>query len=81
MENNESTQNKYDAALAKYNTNLNDAEVAAEVAKIIEEKVPANNTPEVKKFLFNCIDLTLPDCFPECPYNVRRTSLRNIPSR
>ena len=28
MENNESTQNKYDAALAKYNTNLNDAEVA-----------------------------------------------------
>ena len=66
MENNESTQNKYDAALAKYNTNLNDAEVAAEVAKIIEEKVPANNTPEVKKFLFNCIDpvsythLTLP---------------------
>ena len=38
MENNESTQNKYDAALAKYNTNLNDAEVAAEVAKIIERK-------------------------------------------
>ena len=58
MENNESTQSKYDAALAKYNTNLNDAEVAAEVAGIIAEKVPANNTPEVKKFLFNCIDLT-----------------------
>ena len=49
MENNESTQSKYDAALAKYNTNLNDAEVAAEVAGIIAEKVPANNTPEVKK--------------------------------
>lgn len=48
MENNESTQSKYDAALAKYNTNLNDAEIAAEVAKIIAEKVPANNTPEVK---------------------------------
>lgn len=58
MENNESTQSKYDAALAKYNTNLNDTEVAAEVARIIAEKVPANNTPEVKKFLFNCIDLT-----------------------
>ena len=58
MENNESTQSKYDAALAKYNTNLNDAEIVAEVAKIIAEKVPANNTPEVKKFLFNCIDLT-----------------------
>ena len=41
MENNESTQSKYDAALAKYNTNLNDAEVAAEVAGIIAEKVPA----------------------------------------
>ena len=39
MENNESTQSKYDAALAKYNTNLNDAEIAAEVAKIIAEKV------------------------------------------
>ena len=37
MENNESTQSKYDAALAKYNTNLNDAEVAAEVAGIIAE--------------------------------------------
>ncbi len=58
MEKNESTQNKYDAALAKYNTNLNDAEIAAQAAKIIAEKVPANNTPEVKKFLFNCIDLT-----------------------
>ena len=58
MEENNSLSNKYDAALAKYNTNLNDAEVAAEVAGIIAEKVPANNTPEVKKFLFNCIDLT-----------------------
>ena len=29
MENNESTQSKYDAALAKYNTNLNDAEVGS----------------------------------------------------
>ena len=40
MENNESTQSKYDAALAKYNTNLNDAEVAAEVAGIIAEESP-----------------------------------------
>lgn len=58
MEKNETTQSKYDAALAKYNTQLDDAEIAAQVAKIIAEKVPANNTPEVKKFLFNCIDLT-----------------------
>lgn len=58
MEKNESTPNKYEAALAKYNTRLNDAEVTAQVAKIVAEKVPANNTPEVKKLLFNCIDLT-----------------------
>lgn len=58
MEKIESTQSKYEAALAKYNTQLDDAEVAAQVAKIIAEKVPENNTPEVKKFLFNCIDLT-----------------------
>ena len=55
MENN---QNKYDAALAKYNTHLDDAEIAAQVAKMVAEKVPANNTEEVKKLLFNCIDLT-----------------------
>lgn len=58
MEKTESTQNKYEATLAKYNTRMNDAEVAAQVAKIVAEKVSANNTPDVKKFLFNCIDLT-----------------------
>lgn len=58
MEKTESTQNKYETTLAKYNTRMNDAEVAAQVAKIVAEKVPANNTPDVKKFLLNCIDLT-----------------------
>lgn len=58
MERNESTQNKYDAALTKYNTQLDDAEIATQVTGIIAEKVPANNTPDVKKFLFSCIDLT-----------------------
>lgn len=58
MEKNESAQSKYNIALAKYNTQLNDAEIAAQVAKIITEKVPANHTLEAKKFLFNCIDLT-----------------------
>lgn len=38
MEKNEPNQNKYDAALAKYNTQLDDTEVAAQVAKIIAEK-------------------------------------------
>ena len=58
MDKNEPNKSKYDAALAKYNTQLDDAEVAAQVAKIITEKVPANDTMDVKKFLFNCIDLT-----------------------
>ncbi len=58
MEKIEPTQSKYEAALAKYNTQLDDTEVAAQVAKMIAEKVPENNTEEVKKFLFNCIDLT-----------------------
>lgn len=58
MEQNDSHLNKYEAALAKYNTNLSDAEVQAQVAAIIEKKVAENNTEEVKKLLFNCIDLT-----------------------
>lgn len=58
MEGNNAQPNKYDATLAKYNTNLNDAEVQARVAELIETKAAGNNTEEVKKFLFNCIDLT-----------------------
>ena len=58
MDMNEPTQSKYEAALAKYQTRLDDAEIARKVAKIIEEKLPENNTPEVKKLLFHCIDLT-----------------------
>ncbi|WP_071147550.1 deoxyribose-phosphate aldolase [Bacteroides ihuae] len=58
MENNETAPSKYDAALGKYNTNLNDADIKAQVATLIEKKLPANNTEEVKKLLFNCIDLT-----------------------
>ncbi|WP_455591785.1 deoxyribose-phosphate aldolase [Bacteroides sp.] len=57
MEMNDS-QSKYEAALAKYNTGLNDADIQAKVAELIEKKVAENNTEEVKKFLFNCIDLT-----------------------
>ena len=40
-----SEKNKYEQALELYNTTLNDAQVAAEVARIINEKVPANDTP------------------------------------
>lgn len=58
MEQNDSHLTKYEAALAKYNTNLSDTDVQARVASIIENKVAENNTEEVKKLLFNCIDLT-----------------------
>ena len=53
-----SEKNKYEQALELYNTTLDDAQVAAEVARIINEKVPANDTPEVKKFLMGSIELT-----------------------
>ncbi len=53
-----SEKNKYEQALELYNTTLDDAQVAAEVARIVNEKVPANDTPEVKKFLMGSIELT-----------------------
>jgi len=51
-------QNKYEEALAKYNTALNDEEIAKKVAEIIEKKVPENDTLEVKKFLMGSVELT-----------------------
>ena len=39
---------KYEQALSQYNLNISDAEVAAAVKRIIEEKVPENDTIEVK---------------------------------
>lgn len=50
--------NKYNDALALYNTALSDDEVKRTVSRIIERFVAENNTKEVKKLLFNCIDLT-----------------------
>ena len=49
---------KYEEALSKYNCDISDAEVAAAVKKIIAEKVPENDTPEIKRFLFGSIELT-----------------------
>jgi deoxyribose-phosphate aldolase len=57
MENN-NMRNKYEEALAKYNCEINDKEVAEAVRKIIAEKVPQNDTPEVKRFLMGSIELT-----------------------
>lgn len=49
---------KYEQMLGKYNTNISDEEVAAAVKKIIEEKVPENDTLAVKKFLLGSVELT-----------------------
>ncbi len=49
---------KYEQALSQYNLNISDAEVAAAVKRIIEEKVPENDTVEVKKFLMGSVELT-----------------------
>lgn len=58
MEMNDTSNDKYYATLAKYNTRLSDADVQSKVNALIEKKVSENNTEEVKKLLFNCIDLT-----------------------
>lgn len=49
---------KYEEMLAQYNTNISDAEVAKQVAQILEKKVPENMTPEVKRFLMGSVELT-----------------------
>lgn len=49
---------KYEKALQQYNTDLDDAQVQQAVKTIIAEKTLANDTPEVKKFLFGSIELT-----------------------
>ena len=50
--------NKYEEALNKYNTNLDDNEVREVVKKIITEKVHENDNLDVKKFLMGSIELT-----------------------
>ena len=58
MEYNETKKSKYDDALSKYNTRLNDEEVAKQVESLLETKASGNHKEEVLKFLFHCIDLT-----------------------
>lgn len=50
--------NKYEKALALYQTELNNQEVREAVRKIIAERVHENDTPEVKKFLLGSVELT-----------------------
>lgn len=49
---------KYELALTKYNTAIDDNAVRDAVRNIIAEKVSANDTIDVKKFLFGSIELT-----------------------
>lgn len=58
----ENQYNKYEDALSKYQTNLKDDEIAEKTVRLIEKHLEENNTKEVKKFLFNCIDLTTLKC-------------------
>ena len=44
--------------LSLYNTAIKNSDVATKVAEIIENKVPENNTLEVKKFLLGSVELT-----------------------
>ena len=51
-------RSKYDQALSKYNCNVDEAAVAAALKKIVEERVPKNDTEKIKKFLFSCVCMT-----------------------
>ena len=51
-------KSKIEEALSKYNLEITDEEVKEAVKKIIAEKVPQNDTPEVKRFMFGSIELT-----------------------
>ena len=49
---------KIEEMLKKYDFEVDDAQVKAAVTRIIAEKVPENDTLDVKKFLFGSIELT-----------------------
>ena len=55
---NTENNDKYMEALSKYNTNLNDADIKAETEALLDQRLTENDNIDVKKFLFNCIDLT-----------------------
>ena len=51
-------EDKYEQVLNMYPTDLDDEQVKKQVEKLIEEKLPQNNTPEIKKFLLGSVELT-----------------------
>ena len=54
----ERPEDMYQQALSLYNYDITDEEVREAVKKIIAEKVPLNDTIEVKKFLMGSVELT-----------------------
>ena len=62
IHNPEEMQSKYSLALSKYNTHLHDDEVMEKVDRIIKDRINENNTLEVKKLMFHCVDLTTLKC-------------------
>ena len=50
--------NKYEQALSLYNCELDDKAVAKEVENLLNKHLEENNTKEVKRFLFNSVELT-----------------------
>ena len=58
----EEMQSKYVLALSKYNTHLHDDEVQAKVDNLITKHLDENDSLEVKKQIFHCIDLTTLKC-------------------
>ena len=51
-------ESKYLQALDQYNTSIKDEDVKKAVEKLIVERVPENDTKEVKKFLLGSVELT-----------------------
>ena len=70
-------KDKYNEALGKYKTNLNDEEIASKTAAILDKYLEENNTLEVKKFLFHCIDLTTLKCTDSEPSVLKFTQKVN----
>ena len=51
-------ESKYLQALDQFNTSIKDEDVKMAVEKLIAERVPENDTKEVKKFLLGSVELT-----------------------
>ncbi len=49
---------KYEQVMSLYDLKLDDEKVARQVKTLLEEHLEDNNTPEVKKFLLNSVELT-----------------------